>query len=74
MCFISLSTKSKSKSHFNCSEKHTHVFDDDSDYFCSTNPWLTLQEREQIKKREEEFFNKKQESRRNKKFTLKLQG
>lgn len=54
-------------------EKHTHVFDDDSDYFCSTNPWLTLQEREQIKKREEEFFNKKQESRRNKKFTLKLQ-
>ncbi|KAK7576508.1 hypothetical protein V9T40_012794 [Parthenolecanium corni] len=56
------------------SRKHTHVFDDDSDYFCSTNPWLTLEERDEVRKREEEFFNKKNESRRDKKITLKLEG
>lgn len=58
----------------NFSRKHTHVFDDDSDYFCSTNPWLTLEERDEVRKREEEFFNKKNESRRDKKITLKLEG
>lgn len=59
---------------FDYSQRHTHVFDDDSDYFCSSNPWLTLQEREDMKKREAEFFSKKQESRRNKKVTLNLKG
>lgn len=58
----------------NFSRKHTHVFDDDSDYFCSTNPWLTLEERDEVRKKEEEFFNKKNESRRNKKITLKIEG
>lgn len=58
----------------NFSRKHTHVFDDDNDYFCSTNPWLTLEERDEEKKKEEEFFNKKNESRRNKKISLKIMG
>lgn len=56
------------------SEKHTHVFDDDSDYYCSVNPWLTLDEREKCKEIEEDFFNKKNESRLNKKINLKIDG
>lgn len=59
---------------FFLSKKHTHVFDDDSDYFCSVNPWLTLEEREKCKKLEEEFFNKKNQSRLDKKILLKIDG
>ncbi|XP_065218336.1 activating signal cointegrator 1 isoform X2 [Planococcus citri] len=55
-------------------EKHTHVFDDDSDYYCSVNPWLTLDQRDEIKKKEEEFFKKKNQSRMEKKITINIEG
>lgn len=57
------------------SEKRTAVIDDESDYFnTDNNKWLTAKQREALKKREQEFQEKKHESRLSKKVTLDFAG
>lgn len=49
------------------SKRRTKVIDDNSDYYSSDNKWLTLEQREMIRKKEEELYAEQHASRRQQK-------
>lgn len=50
-----------------CRKRRTKVIDDNSDYYSSDNKWLTLEQREMIRKKEEELYAEQHASRRQQK-------
>ncbi|XP_072138383.1 activating signal cointegrator 1 [Mobula birostris] len=57
------------------SARRTQVIDDESDYFAAdTNQWLSKQEREALRKKEEELRELRHASRRTKKITIDFAG
>ncbi|KAL3211043.1 hypothetical protein MRX96_036666 [Rhipicephalus microplus] len=56
------------------SKRRTKVIDDNSDYYSSDNKWLTLEQREMIRKKEEELYAEQYASRRQQKVTLDFAG
>ncbi|KAH8039653.1 hypothetical protein HPB51_008246 [Rhipicephalus microplus] len=56
------------------SQRRTLVIDDNSDYYSSDNKWLTLEQREMIRKKEQEFYAELHDSRRQQKVTLDFAG
>uniref|UniRef100_A0A224Z5K4 Protein containing ASCH and zf-C2HC5 domain n=1 Tax=Rhipicephalus zambeziensis TaxID=60191 RepID=A0A224Z5K4_9ACAR len=56
------------------SERRTLVIDDNSDYYSSDNKWLTLEQREMIRKKEQELRAEQHASRRQQKVTLDFAG
>ncbi|XP_075736492.1 activating signal cointegrator 1-like isoform X5 [Rhipicephalus microplus] len=56
------------------SKRRTKVIDDNSDYYSSDNKWLTLEQREMIRKKEEELYAEQHASRRQQKVTLDFAG
>lgn len=52
----------------------TKVIDDESDYFQSSNTWLSALEREKIEKKKQEMMDQKHASRLNKHVTLDFVG
>ncbi|XP_077554908.1 activating signal cointegrator 1 [Haemaphysalis longicornis] len=56
------------------SERRTRVIDDNSDYYSSDNKWLTPEQRELIRKKEEELRAEQHASRRQQKVTLDFAG
>ncbi|XP_072409323.1 activating signal cointegrator 1 isoform X1 [Chiloscyllium punctatum] len=57
------------------SARRTQVIDDESDYFAAdTNQWLSKQEREALRKREEELRELRHASRRTKQITIDFAG
>ncbi|XP_054278390.1 activating signal cointegrator 1-like [Macrosteles quadrilineatus] len=54
------------------SEKRTRIIDDESDYFSTNSVWLSAAEREKLKKKEEEVYARKHQSRREQTLTLDL--
>lgn len=56
------------------SEKRTRVIDDESDYFSTDSVWLSPQERERLKQREEEQKARRYRSRREQPLTLDIIG
>lgn len=56
------------------SERRTRVIDDNADYYSSDNKWLTLEQREMIRKKEEELRAEQHTSRRQQKVTLDFAG
>lgn len=56
------------------SEKRTRVIDDESDYFSIESVWLSPQERERLKQREEELRARRHRSRKDKPLTLDIIG
>lgn len=56
------------------SERRTRVIDDNSDYYSSDNKWLTAEQRELIRKKEEELRAEQHASRRQQKVTLDFAG
>ncbi|XP_037291724.2 activating signal cointegrator 1 [Rhipicephalus microplus] len=56
------------------SQRRTLVIDDNSDYYSSDNKWLTLEQREMIRKKEQEFYAELHASRRQQKVTLDFAG
>ncbi|XP_034951600.1 activating signal cointegrator 1 [Chelonus insularis] len=72
---IALSQRDKLLEFDRNSTKRTQVIDDECDYYQSSDSmWLSAKERETLKKREEEIWNKKHESRLSKKVTLDFYG
>lgn len=59
---------------FDFSEKRTRVIDDESDYFSIDSVWLSPQERERLKQREEEQRARRHRSRREQPLTLDIIG
>lgn len=56
-------------------EKRTQVIDDESDYYSlDSNTWLSPAERKELKKKEEEIFEKKHRSRKEMKITFDFAG
>ncbi|XP_037511593.1 activating signal cointegrator 1 isoform X1 [Rhipicephalus sanguineus] len=56
------------------SERRTRVIDDNADYYSSDNKWLTLEQREMIRKKEQELRAEQHASRRQQKVTLDFAG
>ncbi|KAJ7994677.1 hypothetical protein DPEC_G00251960 [Dallia pectoralis] len=57
------------------STRRTQVLDDESDYFATdSNQWLSPNEREQLRKKEEELRELRHASRKNRKITLDFAG
>lgn len=56
------------------SERRTLVIDDNADYYSSDNKWLTLEQREMIRKKEQELRAEQHASRRQQKVTLDFAG
>ncbi|XP_067871445.1 activating signal cointegrator 1 isoform X2 [Heterodontus francisci] len=57
------------------SARRTQVIDDESDYFAAdSNQWLSKQEREALRKREEELRELRHASRQTKQFTIDFAG
>uniref|UniRef100_A0A1E1XCG3 Putative activating signal cointegrator 1-like protein n=1 Tax=Amblyomma aureolatum TaxID=187763 RepID=A0A1E1XCG3_9ACAR len=56
------------------SERRTRVIDDNSDYYSTDNKWLTPEQREMIRKKEQELRAEQQDSRRRQKVTLDFAG
>ena len=54
--------------------KRTQVIDDQSDYFASDSRWLNKDEKQRLKKREEELSAKRHSSRKDRKVTLDFAG
>ncbi|XP_046398921.1 activating signal cointegrator 1 [Ischnura elegans] len=55
-------------------EKRTKVIDDEMDYFSSSSPWLSKEEREELRKRELELKEKRDSSRKNKTISFDFAG
>ncbi|XP_071439757.1 activating signal cointegrator 1 [Hetaerina americana] len=55
-------------------EKRTKVIDDENDYFSSSSPWLSKEEREQLRKRELELKAQRDMSRHKKTMTFDFGG
>lgn len=56
-------------------EKRTHVIDDESDYFSvDSNKWLSSDQRDKLKKREEELREKRHGSRLDRKINFDFAG
>lgn len=60
---------------FNSSVRRTQVLDDESDYFATdSNQWLSPNEREKLRKKEEELRELRHASRKDRKITLDFAG
>jgi len=58
-----------------CSVRRTQVIDDEADYFSTdSNQWLSTQDREKLRKREEELRSQRFASRKDRKITLDFAG
>lgn len=57
------------------SAKRTTVIDDQMDYYSAANSgWMTSKQREQLKQKDEEQYEKKHGSRKTKKITIDFAG
>lgn len=56
------------------SAKRTTIIDDQMDYYSADSGWLTSKQREQLKQKEEEQYEKKHGSRKTKKITIDFAG
>lgn len=58
-----------------CSVRRTHVIDDESDYFSTdSNQWLSMAEREVLRKKEQELLELRHASRLSRKVTIDFAG
>ncbi|KAL0277655.1 UNVERIFIED_CONTAM: hypothetical protein PYX00_004875 [Menopon gallinae] len=69
-----LETRDRLLDYDKTSAQRTKVIDDEGEYFSSSSPWLSKQEREYLQKKEEEAHQKKHASRLQKKFTIDFAG
>lgn len=69
-----LKTRDRLLQYDQTAEQRTKVIDDEGEYFSSSSPWLSKEEREYLQKKEEEAHQKKHASRLQKKFTFDFAG
>ncbi len=61
--------------HLSCSVKRTRVIDDESDHFSvDSNRWLTEEEKERLRIKEESLREQRHQSKRNKPISIDFAG